>query len=409
MPARRIIGHVEPPELGDSLAGVLRSIEQGHAGQDINIHTTADGHLIPLHWTWGHGWVYPDGKPVTKARPITSMTLAEAKTLRNTRTPKARIEALTDLLDAAHAASPDFIGCPEAKPDPRLEVASTYAPLVGRQVIVMSIQRLGTGARGDAWEAASMRRLKAARDAGLPTMLLWRRHIPADSPWWSIVHAVKGAPKTQALPPSVIRVPSAVEPVKALPILRSVIAAANPQPKESDVLTSQNGWPALAADHKALHTWIIPARTGTIRLRLRNGSAGFILAHFALWFAETIEPLAGKVADDWGYASRPIRGQTSGLSNHAAGCAMDLNATKHVLGKRGTFGRTKAARIVARLALYEGCIRWGGTYQRRADEMHFEVVQSLPVCERVARKLMRTWRGERLLLANPSQKEVILS
>ena len=30
----------------------------------------------------------------------------------------------------------------------------------------------------------AQRRLRAAHAAGLPTMLLWREHIPADSPWW---------------------------------------------------------------------------------------------------------------------------------------------------------------------------------------------------------------------------------
>ena len=72
--------------------------------------------------------------------------------------------------------------------------------------------------------------------------------------------------------------------------------------------TSQNGWPVLASTSPKLHTWVIPARTGYVRLRLRNGSAGFLLAHFLLWFAETIEPLKGRVLDDWGWAPlRPIR------------------------------------------------------------------------------------------------------
>ena len=150
-----------------------------------------------------------------------------------------------------------------------------------------------------------------------------------------------------------------------------------------------NGWPALGSTSTRLHTWIIPARTGSIRLRVREGSAGFLLAHFALWLAgRPSEPLRGKVADDWGYASRPIRGQATGLSNHAAGCAIDLNATRHALGKRGTSGRTKAARIVARLALWQGCLRWEWPITRRADEMHFEVVQSLASCETVARRLI---------------------
>ena len=53
--------------------------------------------------------------------------------------------------------------------------------------------------------------------------------------------------------------------------------------------TSQNGFPALASDSPSLHKWIIP---GTDRhFVARNGSAGFLLAHFALWFHECVEPL----------------------------------------------------------------------------------------------------------------------
>jgi len=178
--------------------------------------------------------------------------------------------------------------------------------------------------------------------------------------------------------------------------------------------TSQNGWPVLAADSPKLHTWVIPAKGGDSRIRLRNGSAGFILAHFLLWLAEVIEPLSGKVLDDWGYAFRPIRGQSSGYSNHASGTAADANATQHVLGRSGTFayrvkGRVAAARIRTRLRFYGGAIRWGGDYSGRKDEMHFEIVAALGVCEKVARRLMKTPRGRRILKANPGQRAVIES
>jgi hypothetical protein len=170
---------------------------------------------------------------------------------------------------------------------------------------------------------------------------------------------------------------------------------------------SQNGWPLLASDSTKLHTWVIPARSGAFRLRLRNGSAGFLLAHFALWFAEKVQPVA-KVADDWGYAPRPIRG-SSVPSNHGSGTAMDLNATAHVLGAAGTFAPSQVAAIHSRLLWLRGAIRWGGDYQYRKDEMHFEIVQSLAFCERRARRLSRTPRGRRLLRANKGQRAVIFS
>lgn len=174
--------------------------------------------------------------------------------------------------------------------------------------------------------------------------------------------------------------------------------------------TSQNGWPALSSDSNKLYTWNIPTRKGVVRVRMRNGSAGFLLAFLISWFASVIEPVLGKVLDDWGFAYRPIR-DASDLSNHASGTAADINSAKHVLGRRGTFAAWQVRRIHRfLLRRMKGCIRWGGDYQRRADEMHFEIVQTMELVEKRARFLMRyTLRGQRLIKANPTQKKVILS
>lgn len=175
---------------------------------------------------------------------------------------------------------------------------------------------------------------------------------------------------------------------------------------------SQNRWPVLPSGSPKLYTWVIPAKTGHFKLKLRNGSAGFLLAYLALWYAEVIEPVAGKVLDDWGWApARNVRGGES-ISNHSSGTAMDLNALKHPLGKvrTGIFARaSKVKALHDRLRFMNGVIRWGGDYHNRKDEMHFEIVQNVTVCEREARRLMKTWRGQRLLKANPTQKRVILS
>jgi hypothetical protein len=174
--------------------------------------------------------------------------------------------------------------------------------------------------------------------------------------------------------------------------------------------TSQNGWPALPRDDHRLHRWKIPARNGVFYLTLRNGSAGFLLALFALWFSEVIQKVAGDRLDDWGYAFRLIRGDEINLSNHASGTAEDLNSLQHPLGRVGTFRRKKVDAIHAKLVNLKGCIRWGGDYHTRKDEMHFEIVQNITYCEKVARRLMRfTVRGRRLIRANPTQKKVIMS
>lgn len=172
--------------------------------------------------------------------------------------------------------------------------------------------------------------------------------------------------------------------------------------------TSQNNWPVLAADSPKLHTWVIPARTGEVRIRLRNGSAGFLLAHLILWWAEVLEPVRGKVLDDWGYAYRPIRGSSTGYSNHASGTAADVNATRWPLGTEHMTARMKT-RIRVRLRLYRACIRWGGDYSGRKDQMHIEINRGMPKCERVAKLLAKTPRGRRILRANLGQREVIWS
>ncbi len=174
---------------------------------------------------------------------------------------------------------------------------------------------------------------------------------------------------------------------------------------------SQNRWDALPSSSSRLHTWVVPG--GHTRLRLRNGSAGFLLIHCALWFDQRVEDIDDNYRngqlDDWGYAYRPVRGYESNLSNHSSGTAIDLNATEHPIGREGTFTDAEERAIRQRLELYAGAIRWGGDYRGRKDEMHFEIDQPLAAVERVARRLIDSKRGKRILKANPGQRAVILS
>jgi hypothetical protein len=173
--------------------------------------------------------------------------------------------------------------------------------------------------------------------------------------------------------------------------------------------TSQNGWPALDADSHLLRSWVIPGKGTSTQLRLRNGSAGFLLAHLALCFDSKVEVLHEPVLDDWGYAYRPVRGYSSTLSNHSSGTAIDLNATDHPLGREDTFSDEEEWLIERFLRRYAGCIRWGGDYRGRKDEMHFELDRDLAACETVARQLVDSRRGELILAANPGQRAVIFS
>lgn len=176
------------------------------------------------------------------------------------------------------------------------------------------------------------------------------------------------------------------------------------------VAFSQNGWRVLGPDGRGSRVFVVPARSGVFRLRLRDGAAGFVLAHFALWFAECVEPVGVGVLDDWGFAYRPVRG-FSVWSNHASGTAMDLNAVRHPLGVRGSFGGGRVRRLRGRLGLrlYGGVVRWGGDFRGRADEMHFELCAGGGRVGRVARGLLLTPRGRRLLRANPGLRAAVLS
>ena len=132
---------------------------------------------------------------------------------------------------------------------------------------------------------------------------------------------------------------------------------------------SQNGWVA-SEDQNAIGIKSFSVPGTKIKLRCAEKVAP-LLVTFAAEFHAHIEPIDEGSLDDWGYAYRPIRGQTTGLSNHASGTAIDLNAKIHILGKRNTFTSDQ------RKTLDELCekylIKGGYTFRKRADDMHFEI------------------------------------
>jgi len=137
----------------------------------------------------------------------------------------------------------------------------------------------------------------------------------------------------------------------------------------SQQLRSSNGWLA-SKDAAELHIVSVPIEGTKIKVRCAKAVAPLI-AGFCKEFNELIEPIDGGALDDWGYCFRNIRGSTDKLSNHSSGTAIDLNATKHPLGKIGTFPPEKVPMIRALAKKYG--LKWGGDYKGRADEMHFEI------------------------------------
>jgi hypothetical protein len=133
--------------------------------------------------------------------------------------------------------------------------------------------------------------------------------------------------------------------------------------------TSYNGYPASKdpAEIK-IKSYLVK---GTDRKLRCAESVGPLLAAFAAEFHELIEPIDEGTFDDWGYAFRMVRGSTDRLSCHSSGTAIDLNATKHPLGKAGTFPAEKIPMLRALAKKYG--LKWGGDFKSRPDDMHFEV------------------------------------
>lgn len=138
--------------------------------------------------------------------------------------------------------------------------------------------------------------------------------------------------------------------------------------------SSQNGWPASDEPRTiGVESYLIPGTKTKIRCSKKVAP---LLINFCAEFNAEIEPIEGGALDDWGYNYRVIRGSKDpgNLSNHASGTAVDLNAQKHPLGKKGTFTPEQEKKI--RLLAKKYGLRWGGDYKNRADEQHFEVCLS---------------------------------
>ena len=149
------------------------------------------------------------------------------------------------------------------------------------------------------------------------------------------------------------------------------------------MLTSYNGWPASSVQAEiGIKSYPVPGTL--IKLRCAEKVAP-LLVGFAAEFHNLIEPLDVGSLDDFAYCYRMVRGTTDKLSNHSSGTAIDLNATKHPLGKAGTFALAKVPMIQALAKKYG--LTWGGDYRGRKDEMHFEIAISREKAIALAKKL----------------------
>lgn len=138
--------------------------------------------------------------------------------------------------------------------------------------------------------------------------------------------------------------------------------------------TSQNGWTVY--DDTSHFTRVTVAGVG---FWAANADVATVLADFTQRYNDTIESITLPVKeapgyDDWSYAVRPVRGQTTGYSNHASATAWDLNSTRHPRGVHGTYPGDLRDKLKALVARYHGVLRDGEFYTTSTiDGMHIEI------------------------------------
>lgn len=146
-------------------------------------------------------------------------------------------------------------------------------------------------------------------------------------------------------------------------------------------MTLLNGF-TVCPSSSLLGNFRVPGTTRS--LRVRRDIAPLLIGAAAQWHAK-VEPITIDPFDDWAYSCRRVRGRV-GWSFHSSGCAIDLNATRHPMGRRGTVSAKQRATILAICKTYG--LRWGGTFER-PDEMHLEVALSKSAALALAARLQK--------------------
>lgn len=151
--------------------------------------------------------------------------------------------------------------------------------------------------------------------------------------------------------------------------------------------TSQNGWPVNDDTNRYVRTSV-----AGVGFWSANADVATVLDDFTSWYHRTIESITLPVRetpgyDDWSYAVRPVRGQTTGYSNHGSATARDLNATRHPRGVKGTHTAGERKLIAARIATYGGVLRHGEFYSGTIDGMHVEINDDAVAVAKVAARI----------------------
>ena len=134
------------------------------------------------------------------------------------------------------------------------------------------------------------------------------------------------------------------------------------------MVNSYNGWEGIpnTSDPRLTVIEPVPGR----KFRLRKGDVATVFDWLIKRYDAEVEDIQAGQLDDWSYAYRAVRESTS-LSNHASGTAVDLNSLKHPWQTTAESNMTAAQiRACERLvADAGGVLRW----LRGHDPMHWEI------------------------------------
>lgn len=192
----------EPEYVTDSAFGIARAAHALAKGIDLNIRTCRKSRfslsrvIVVAHWDewWRYGFKAKPGTHVP-LKPITNLTLAQVK---NLVTVDGKHVILTAeeaaLLCKIHGIIPFFEMKPSVWRLPVLRRLKTFCAARRIPVAVMTIQSYGATPRSrDRWEAKAYQRIWMARQAGLRSMLLYRRPFNVEK-WGPVLDAIKGHP-----------------------------------------------------------------------------------------------------------------------------------------------------------------------------------------------------------------------
>jgi hypothetical protein len=151
--------------------------------------------------------------------------------------------------------------------------------------------------------------------------------------------------------------------------------------------TSYNGWPA--SPYLPTRPLVV-AGEAFVPGVLDDDDVWEVLRYVAQQMHERVEPIVRDdwhQADDWGYNYRNTTGDSSSLSCHASGTAIDYNSTRHPYDVSPSVNFSPSQIATIHDIISDLPIVWGGDYRYHPDAMHFEIMGSRAVVAAAAQRI----------------------